>query len=273
MPEAPDLEVVKDHLNRRVAGLTIRSAKTLKPTVIRSLAGDFQTDLPGRAVEGFRRRGKFLMAGLSGSKLLVVNPMLTGAFQLCDSSKPLYKRACFTLSLADGRDLRYLDQRQMGRVYYVNDDGLAQVPRLDEQGPDALSPGSFEEFQERLRPFRGEIKGILTGGRVLAGIGNAYADEILFAAGVYPFRKKKALTIDETRRLFDMSKAVTQEAVDILRGRVGDDIHVKVRDFLKVHNRGGQPCPNCGAAITQIGANQRVTSYCRRCQPGLLVGN
>ena len=136
-----------------------------------------------------------------------------------------------------------------------------------------LDPGSFEEFQERLRPYHGEIKGILTRGRVLAGIGNAYADEILFAVGIYPFRKKKALTQEETRRLFEMSREVVQEAIPVLRKRLGDNIHVKIRDFLKVHNKGGQACPRCGNTITQVSANQRITSYCRRCQPGLLLKN
>lgn len=273
MPEAPDLEVIKDYLNHRTAGLVVCSAKVLRPTVMRSLAGDFPTDVQGRTLDEFRRQGKFLLAQLSGDRLLVVNPMLTGAFQYCGSSERLYKRTCFILSLSNDRELRYLDDRQMGIAYYVDDESLSQVPRLGEQGPDVLDPGSFEEFQERLRPYHGEIKGILTRGRVLAGIGNAYADEILFAAGIYPFRKKKALTQEETRRLFEMSREVVQEAIPVLRKRLGDNIHVKIRDFLKVHNKGGQACPRCGNTITQVNANQRITSYCRRCQPGLLLKN
>jgi len=73
--------------------------------------------------------------------------------------------------------------------------------------------------------------------------------------------------------LHEQCRAVVLEAMDVLRNRVGDDIHVKIRDFLKVHRKGGQPCPNCRGNITQINANQRITSYCRHCQPGMLIKN
>ena len=123
---------------------------------------------------------------------------------------------------------------------------LGQVPGLEEQGPDVLDEFSFEEFQQRLRPFHGEIKGILTRGRVIAGIGNAYSDEILFAAEVYPFRKRKSLNVEELRRIYMSSRQAVQEAMPILRERMGDNLHTKIRDFLKVHNKGGLPCPRCG---------------------------
>ena len=161
----------------------------------------------------------------------------------------------------------------MGGVYYVTEAQLSDVPRLDEQGPDVLDDFSSEEFQERLSRFHGEIKGVLTRGRVIAGIGNAYADEVLFAAKVYPFRKRKALSPAELRMLYEKSREVVEEAVPVLRERMGDDIHVKVRDFLKVHNKGGEPCPDCGRPISQVTANRRITSYCRGCQPGLLIRN
>ena len=147
------------------------------------------------------------------------------------------------------------------------------MPQLNEQGSDVLGEFSFEEFEQRLRPFRGEIKGVLTRGRVIAGIGNAYADEILFEAGVYPFRKRNALTTEELMCIYEKSREVARAAVIVLRERMGETMHTNVRDFLKVHNKGGEPCPNCGNAISQITANKRITSYCRRCQPGMLIRN
>ena len=272
MPEAPDLEIVKDYLNDAVVGRRAASARVLKPTVVRSLHGDFAEDVKGRRLERVERQGKFLLASF-GDTSLVVNPMLTGAFQHCPTSDKLFKRVCFVISLDDGWDLRYLDQRQMGRVYYVDDESMSQVPNLAEQGPDVMSGVTPEEFEERLRPFHGEIKGILTRGRALSGIGNAYSDEILFEAGIYPFRKKRDLSKDDRRRLLEAAPAVVRWAMEELRPRVGSNIHRKIRDFLKVHNKGGEPCPRCGAVITQIGSNQRITSYCRRCQPGLLLRN
>jgi formamidopyrimidine-DNA glycosylase len=140
-------------------------------------------------------------------------------------------------------------------------------------GPDVLDQISFEEFQDSLRPFHGEIKGVLTRGRVVSGIGNAYADEILFDARIYPFRKRKTLTEDELSRLHQSMRTVIEDAIGVVRERMGEDIHVKIRDFLKVHNKGGSPCHRCGSNITQITANRRITSYCRTCQPGMLIGS
>ncbi|MBI2371326.1 MAG: hypothetical protein HYV08_14035, partial [Deltaproteobacteria bacterium] len=146
------------------------------------------------------------------------------------------------------------------------------IPRLRDQGPDAFDPSlTLETFRERLRRHYGEIKGILTAGEVVAGIGNAYADELLFEAGIYPFRRRRDLNEEEVAALFTAIRAVLPAARDLVRQRMGDQIHLKPRDFLKVHGKGGEPCPRCGERIAAITANQRVTNFCRRCQPGVLV--
>ena len=272
MPEAPELEVVKGFLTDRAVGANVESARVIKPSVLRSMAGDFEDDIPGRGIEDVRRTGKFLTLALSGDRLLVVNPMLTGGFQWSDPSDRVFKRTCFALTLSNGRELRYIDDRQMGRVYYVTPDQLGEIPQYGDMGPDVLDePLSLGEFKERLRPFRGEIKGIITRGSVISGIGNAYVDEILWDAEIYPFRKKRDLSDDDLQRILDSSARVIREAVGQVREAMGEDIHRKRRDFLKVHNRGGEPCPRCGTTISQITANQRITSYCRACQPGLLL--
>lgn len=273
MPEAPDLEVMSGFLAHRVLGQRIESACVLRPTVIRSWAGELETDICGRAVEQVQRCGKFLLIRLSGDRLLVVNPMLTGAIQYCGPDQRLPKKTCLVLALENGRHLRYLDDRQMGKVYYVNEAQVPEVPVLCDQGPDVLQGIPFEEFKNRLRKFQGEVKGVLTRGAFVSGIGNAYSDEILFAAGISPFCKVRRLTAEELERLYESCPRVVLEAIDVLKERMGEEIHVKIRDFLKVHNKGGQLCPVCGGNISQLTANQRITSYCRRCQPGMLIKN
>ena len=275
MPEAPDLEVIKDVLNRRVRGLEITGARILKPLELRVLAADdFVSDVTAHTVEGFTRRGKFLIVGLSGDRALVINPMLTGALQLCPPSTRIAKRTSFLLDLADGGQLRYLDDTQMGMAYYVHASRIGDVPRLAEQGPDVLDEyPDLPAFRDRLRRFQGEIKGVLTRGKFLAGIGNAYADETLFAAGIFPFKKRSALSDSETARLHEAIPAVLNDAIATLRERMGDETHVKVRDFLAVHGRSGEACPRCPSTISAIGANRRLTNFCRKCQPGLLLRN
>ena len=273
MPEAPDLEVIKDYLNEQVQGRSVASVQVLRPTVLRSLAGDFAADLPGRSLGRFRREGKFLLNELSGGRWLAINPMLTGAVQHCQPRARLWKRTSLVLGLDDESELRYLDDRQMGMVYYVDAQQLEGIYRLEKQGVDVLAGGSFEEFKAGLKKFRGEVKGALTRGNFISGIGNAYSDEILFAAGISPFRKVGSLKEDELARLHQQSRLVVEDAISVLRQRMGDNIHVKIRDFLQVHGKGGEPCPGCGGNISQLNANQRITSFCRRCQPGMLIKN
>ena len=272
MPEAPEMQVVTELLRERLPGRAIANANVLKP-IVRSLAGDMEQDAEGRSFESVERKGKFMLLGLSGGRSVFINPKLTGALQYCPAMTRVQKRTCVRFRLVGDVDLRYTDDRQMGQFYYVEEDQVEQVPGLSEQGPDVLDEIGFDEFKSRLKRFHGEIKGVLARGQVISGIGNAYADEILFAAGLYPFRRRKNLTEDELRRIHTCSRQVVLDAIDQVRDRMGDRIDHKVRDFLKIHNRGGEPCPNCGNKITELRANQRITSYCRRCQPGMLLKN
>ena len=272
MPEAPEMQVVAEFLDSRLSGERVRSARILKP-MVRSLCGDFEQDIVGRDVQCVWRRGKFLLIDLRGGRRIVINPKLTGGVQHCPTQKRVQKRVCVRIRLDDDTDFRYIDSRQMGQFYYLSEDLTEQVPGFSEQGLDVLDEFEFEQFADRLKGFHGEIKGILTRGRVVSGVGNAYADEILFDARVYPFRRRKSLSEDELRRIYDSARRVVAESVEEVRSRMGAELNHKARDFLRVHNRGGQPCPNCGRAITELRANQRITSYCRSCQPGMLIKN
>ncbi len=177
MPEAPDLEIIKDYLNANLKDATVESCKVLRSTVVRSLAGEITSDLPGRTFLDAQRRGKFLTLRFSGGRSLVINPMLTGALQHCQESVRVQKKTCISLGIGGGMGLRYLDDRQMGKVYYIDNGeygGDAQdelVPQYTGLGPDVLSGITFEDFQARLKKFNGEIKGVLTRGAFISGIG------------------------------------------------------------------------------------------------------
>jgi formamidopyrimidine-DNA glycosylase len=275
VPEAPDLQVVTEFLAPRLTGRTLVSAVEVRPLVLRNLVGSPMTsDAPGRLVERVWRHGKLLFLTLTGDRVVVVNPMLAGGLGYCRAGERVTASTFVRLGFDDGNELRYFDAKRMGMVYYATADQARGVPRVDDQGPDVLDePLSLAEFKERLRPFRGEIKGVLTRGGVVSGVGNAYADEILFDARIFPFKKRTALSAEEVARLHRSTYAVPRRALTTLRKRVGDDIHVKVRDFLAVHGKGDGPCPRCGHRISAITANQRGTNFCRHCQPGLLIRN
>jgi formamidopyrimidine-DNA glycosylase len=273
MPELPELEVVREVLQRRVIGQSIVGAEVLPPggpIVVRDLTREgFEAALTGTTLAEVSRRGKFLIFSLSPSSLyLVLNPKLTGRLQLASASEKRHAKTHLIFILSGGGHLRYVDQKTMGQLYLTRD--LALIPDYAGLGPEpfALSP---DEFRARLRPHRGEIKGILTRGEFVAGIGNAYADEILWAARVHPYRKRTQLTAEEIDRLYDAMRATLTQATEKMRAGMGENIHQEPRDFMAVHLKTGQPCPRCGAPISLVGANQRITNFCRACQPGGLI--
>jgi len=272
MPELPDLEVIKEFLEPRLAGQAIVEAEVLRPLIVRDLTGaGLPAAAAGRTIRGVWRRGKFLVLDLDEPQgHLVLNPMLAGRlhYTIAGSRRPGYAAAL--LRLADGHELWYTDAKQMGKLYLADD--LSQVPGLGELGPDALDPElTLEQFVERIRPYRGEIKGVLTRQPFVAGIGNAYSDEICWRARIYPFRKRTALSAAEIEQVYTAMRAVLIEAIEVLRQRVGAEIHVEIRDFLAVHGKGGQPCPRCGARISQLKGQDYYANFCRSCQPGTLI--
>jgi formamidopyrimidine-DNA glycosylase len=272
MPELPDLEVIREFLAPRIVGISIVSAQVRRPIVVRNLlGGDMADHLVGRRFTEVSRRGKFLLLPLHDGATLVIHPMLAGRIRYGQPLPRHRTRDALVLRLADGCELRYHDAKDMGKVYLTDD--LTQVPTFVSQGPDATDPDlTLEVFRQRLRRHRGEIKGVLTNQTFVAGIGNAYADEICWRAGLYPFRRRPSLTDDEVARLHSALRTVLAEAMETLRARVGDAIDVEVRDFLAVHGKAGQPCPRCGSPISEVKRARRATNFCRTCQPGLMIG-
>ncbi len=283
MPELPDLEIIRRRLAPRLTGAAIAGARVHRPTVLRSagmphlLDGDIAELLVGRRFAGVSRRGKFLLLSLDDGATLVINPMLAGRLRYGQPLPRDRARDALILRLEDGHELRYHDAADMGKIYLTRD--LTQVPTYAEQGPDADDPAlTLEAFRERLRKHHGEIKGILTNQAFVAGIGNAYADEICWAAGLYPFRRRASLSGDDVARLYRVMRIVLEKAIAALEERMGDatadiQIDVEIRDFLAVHGKPGEPCPRCGSPISEVKRERRATNFCRACQPGLLVGN
>lgn len=272
MPELPDREVIREFLAPRIDGVQIASADIRRPLVVRNLlGGDMADRLLGCRFTGALRRGKFLLLPLEGGTWLVINPMLAGRIRYGEPLPRHRVRDALVLGLADGHELRYHDAKDMGKLYLTAD--LDMIPTFGDLGPEATDPAlTLEVFWERLRRHHGEIKGILTNQRFVAGIGNAYADEICWRAGIYPFRRRPSLVDDEVVQLHSAMRNVLNEAIEILRDRVGEAIDVEVRDFLGVHGKADMPCPRCGSPISQVTRQRRTTNFCRACQPGLMIG-
>ena len=271
MPELPDLEIIREFLAARIEGVAVASVKVRRPIVMRNLLGGDPADhLVGERFTRVGRRGKFLLFSLENGVSMVIHPMLAGRIRYGEPLARHRVRDVLVLRLANGRELRYHDAKDMGKVYLTDD--LNQVPRFAMQGPEATDADlTLDVFRERLLRHQGEIKRVLVNQTFVAGIGSAYADEICWCARLYPFRRRASLTADEVTRLHSAVHGVLAEAIETLRNRVGDAIDVEVRDFLAVHGKAGQPCPRCGTSVSEVRQARRATHFCRNCEPGLLV--
>lgn len=276
MPEIPELQHVAAVLRRRLAGRRITAVEILRPIIIRAPADQFQAAVVGADLVDVRRSGKFLLFDIehdAEKDTIAVAPMLNGRFQWCADAKRHARTACeFTFAPAEGDPgptcIRFIDERFLAKIYLAPTAGLASVPVLGEQGPDAKDSALTQDvFLDRLKRYRGQVKNVLVNAKFIAGIGNAYADEILFAARIHPFAKVARLDLAERARLYDAICETLDWASALAAEQIGDRIDRKPRDFLRVHRKGGAPCPACGAAISEIAPNRRITSFCRACQP------
>ncbi len=270
MPEIPDLENIRTILTDAIGGETIESVELLKPNIVRMVPDEFEAHVVGTAIESIDRYGKFLLFHLSSGDQIALNMMLVGRLQHVEPSKKRGKSVCWVLGLSDGCELRYLDQRYMGKTYLVAEDDLKAIPQFVDMGPDVLDPAFDDEaFLKRLRKYRGQVKNVLTNAKFVAAIGNAYSDEILFVAGIHPFAKVKDLDEEQRRTIHRAIREVMDWATPIVGEEMAGRTDKKPRDFLRVHRKGGEPCPVCGSPISELSPNKRTTSFCRTCQPGL----
>ena len=274
MPEIPDLEAIRAFFNDRVVGLEVTQAEVLIPHVVRTGAADFTATLTNNRLGQTLRRGKFLLTGLADDRVLVINAMLTGRFQYVEPAKKKRARTCFVLTIENGMQIRYSDQLLMGKIYVVPAEALMSVPMFADMGPDALEV-TEQEFRDRIRKHPGQIKNILTNHKFIAGVGNAYSDEILFEARLDPFRKRTTMSDDDIGRLYEGLRKTYDRSIPILREHFRDELdYEEWREHLKMHRKAAKPgapkdegrCPRCGTHITEIAPNQRVTSWCRNCQ-------
>jgi formamidopyrimidine-DNA glycosylase len=290
VPELPDLTVLAEAFHAALAGRPLAEVRTPGPLTLRATPAR-AAELSGQLVHSVRRRGKFLLLELESDRV-AINPMLTGRLQLAGHAASLPARTSVVLefgprvgSVPDATawtrgaawlprdestpELRYRDPTRMGKIYVSRAEGAEHVPGLGppDQGPDADDPDlTLEAWRERIRRHPGELKALLRNQAFVAGIGNAYSDEILHAARLLPFRRRATLAESEVDELYRSTRETLARACATLRERVPPTFEVQVRDFLAVHLRGGQACPRCGTRISEVRSHGEVTSYCRGCQ-------
>ena len=252
MPELPEVETIVRELSPRLQGRHILSVEVLQPRITRHSKQDITTVLPGRRIEQVRRHGKFIIVQLDQG-CLTIHLGMTGQL-LFDAALTPYTRVIFTL---EDTVLLYDDTRMFGAIEF----GSARVERL---GPDALTQIPADKLKRKAH-----IKAVLLNQSVFSGVGNIYADEALFRAGIRPTARN--ISLPKATKLLAAVDEVLREAIESRGSSVSDYVDTDGRrgsfqDRHRVYGRENQPCVVCGTPIRKIVVAGRGTHYCPKCQ-------
>ena len=263
MPELPEVETIRRQLERRVTGRRVIDAEAHE-----SAKFSPALDAIGATITGVSRRGKYLVFTLDDGHELIVHLGMTGTLALDDSIDP-YVRARWHLD--DGRTLRYRDVRRFGRIAVVKVGEYAALPTLATQGPDPLDDEfTAERLWRSIRASRARVKTQLLSQRPVAGVGNIYADEALWRAGIDPARR--SITRAEAARLHAALRVVLAQGIanggTTLRDyRTFDGGEGSNQHELECYGRHGEPCSRCGTLLVRRVLDARGTTHCPTCQP------
>ncbi|MCR5978442.1 Fpg/Nei family DNA glycosylase [Gordonia jinghuaiqii] len=282
MPELPEVAAIADYVDGRAAGLPIRRVDVASLSVLKTADPPYSA-LTDRIVESVGRVGKYLVIRtIPGSAATASEPMLHLVIHLSRagwvrwseelSPKPLRPGGKSPIALrvhcglpGEGFDVTEAGTQKRLAVWLVRD--LADVERIAGLGPDALDL-TPEQFAQILAGTTGRIKNVLTDQHTIAGIGNAYSDEILHTARLSPFASSKTLKADQVETLYDAVRAVLTDATGRLEGQAVARLKSEKRTGLRVHARTGLPCPVCGDTVREVSFADRSFQYCATCQTG-----
>jgi formamidopyrimidine-DNA glycosylase len=270
MPELPEVETTRRGLAPHLTGQTVARVIVREPRLRWPVPAALSRELPGGRITGVERRAKYLLLRTTGGTV-ILHLGMSGSLRLLPAVSPAMAHEHLDVVLADGRCLRLHDPRRFGAALWTRGDPLHH-PLLAGLGPEPLGEGlSGPYLYERARGRRVAIKAFLMDSRTVAGVGNIYANEALFLAGVHPLRAAGRISPARCEALAGGIKQVLGEAIaqggTTLRDFLASDGRPGYFQlFLRTYGRGGQPCPSCGTRIAHIRQSQRSTFYCGRCQ-------
>ena len=275
MPELPEMEAVKRVLGPQIQGLTIQNILAGRPEIIEHPAADvFCRRLTGQTFGRMERRGKFLLLWLESGDHMVLHLRMTGCLLLAPADMPEEKHTHLVFRLSSGKELRFSDTRRFGRFWLLQNGEADPYSGVDKLGAEPLGPSfSAEDLAGRLEKRRKAVKECLLDQSVVAGIGNIYSDEILFAARLHPARPANSLTGDEWARLAAVIPERLSYFIEKNETTPEEYLEAKGRDyrntpFLQVYGKEGEPCPVCGESLRRMVVGGRGSTFCPNCQKG-----
>lgn len=273
MPELPEVEIIKNNLAETIVNKKILEIQIYNENMIQYPTQDvFEDGLSEKTIKAVDRRGKYLIIHLSGEKYLVMHLRMTGQIVVNDSKMhEKYLRACFKLT--GGLYMYFYDKRKLGTVALLSKQELKEWKSLAELGPDPLQKDfSFIYFKNCLLNSKRPVKNLLLDQKIIAGLGNIYADEALFGAGVNPFKSSQQLVVREMEALFFSIRMVLNEGIIFNGTSFSDYVDINgekgsYQNELNVYQRAGDECTYCGEKIKRVKLAGRSTFFCPSCQP------
>jgi formamidopyrimidine-DNA glycosylase len=269
VPELPDLTVYQEALAQRLVGHRLERVQLSSPFLLRTVEPPIQV-VQGRQVRDVRRIGKRLAIGLEGDLWLVLHLMIAGRLHWFPQGTAPSKRAALARLQFDNGLLTLTEAGTKRRASLHLVAGVEQLRRQDPGGLEVLE-SSLAQFAARLRSENHTLKRALTDPKLFSGIGNAYSDEILHAAGLSPVLLTSRIEDAAVARLYAAIRAQLQLWIERLRSDARGQFPEKVtafREGMAVHGRFRMPCPVCGTAVQRIRYADNETNYCARCQTG-----
>ena len=273
MPELPEVETVVRDLRPLISGATIVDATTFWARTLRAISPEeFADGVAGRRIEAVGRRAKQIVVDLSGGAFLTIHLKMTGQVFVVPQGGPEDPYVRLVLALEDGREIRFRDIRKFGKIgLYGVDAARPDADPFAKIGPEPLADAfTVAAFRRRIRARKGRLKSLLLDQSFVAGVGNIYADEALWAARLHPLRTAPTLRPADERHLWFETRRILAEAV-IRRGSSIDDYTApdgdgEMQDHLAVYQRTGEPCLRCGRPVRRIVVGARATHFCSWCQ-------
>ena len=272
MPELPEVQTVVDSLEGKIVGKTIEAVEIRNEKLIDNKPGEeFIKLAAGSRVEKIKRRGKYIIISLSSGHYLIVHLRMTGRILYFEDKDEIGNYDYIMFYFTDDTQLRIGSKRKFTRVYLVKK--FEEAGGLAKLGPEPLEEEfDLDKFYTMFSTRRGKIKPLLLNQKFLAGIGNIYADEILFRAGIHPERTADTLGEEEIKKLYQSIKKVLKEGIKY-RGTTKQDYvdaegeSGSYQDYLQVHDQEGSHCPKCRTKIERIKVGGRSSYFCLQCQP------
>jgi formamidopyrimidine-DNA glycosylase len=277
MPELPEVETIRRELEREVVGKKIKSVEvTGKRSIRRQTPAEFVTKLEGVKIAGAQRKGKYLLLPLDSGDVLVIHLRMSGQLLRAAPKDPVDTHTHVTISFTQGGQMRFVDPRTFGEMFLATPDEITnEIEELSTLGVDPVeTPMSWVDFGHLLRSKKTKLKTFLTDQSMIAGIGNIYADEILFDSGLRYDRDTDSLTTQEIRRLYRSLVEILHEAIKYGGSTLSDEQYVDLngkpgeyQQHHQVYDREKQPCRRCRRHdIVKSKFGGRSTFYCEVCQ-------